>query len=236
VHNTAARRLAGQESCPAVPDPAFLREYDTCVPVDPVALREHEARAWTITYYAPTVLPDLLLDRGYARALWELDPTIPDESIPDRLAVLQSRQEVVFRDRGPSICVYTTVAALMSEAVHHETAMAQRVHQVALLCRHPRLMFRIVAESGSPADRFALFETDDGPVIYVPGTVTELFLTAPSHVKAHQELFNEFYDVAWNSQDSRTFLAELTARDPLDVQTRGQADALAASFGFTAAD
>jgi hypothetical protein len=206
-------------------DTTSPNEHGAVVPADPVRLRAYERQAAAITYCAPTAIPDVLWHPDYARALWEQDSTIPDASIPERLEVLRDRQRVVFREgeeRGPGVCVYTTVDALMSEVVGHELVMAQRRHLAEVLRRQEsRLMFRIITERSVPADQFVLLESlTAGDVVYVPGRVPEQFLTGKWQIDAHQSKFNRLDGSAWRSPDSNTFLFELPNLIPRDVRIR----------------
>jgi hypothetical protein len=67
---------------------------------------DHENKAVAISYFASTLVPDLLQTGDYARALLTEAGRVPTEEIDDRVAARLAPQALFSRDRPAAFTFY----------------------------------------------------------------------------------------------------------------------------------
>jgi transcriptional regulator with XRE-family HTH domain len=87
-----------------------------------------EAKAALLRYYEPCVLPGLSQTEGYARALLDEEPDLPEDKIDELLGTRMNRQAILSRKTAPP-----AVWMLMDEAVlRHEVGSRKVMHEALL--------------------------------------------------------------------------------------------------------
>jgi transcriptional regulator with XRE-family HTH domain len=170
---------------------------------------ETEARAHTLRYWAPTIVPGIAQVRAYAADLFRalgLDAT----KITELEEIRISRQAILTRTELPD-----TTIMLWEPVLHHQigTPETMREQLASLIELSRRVLFQIVpgdiganAGVGGP---IGLAATDDGPELLVSSALVEDQLTNnPVLVRRASATFNRVRGDALNVQESRARLTK----------------------------
>jgi transcriptional regulator with XRE-family HTH domain len=170
---------------------------------------ETEARAHTLRYWAPTIVPGIAQTRAYAADLFRAlghDEAKIAELVEARI----SRQAILTRDEPPDALIL-----LWEPVLHHQigTAETMREQLETLIELSRRVLIQIVpgdiganAGVGGP---IGLAATDDAPELLVSTALVEDHLTNnPVLVRKASATFNRVRGDALNVQESRTRLTK----------------------------
>jgi transcriptional regulator with XRE-family HTH domain len=174
---------------------------------------ETEARAHTLRYWAPTIVPGIAQTAAYAadlfRALGHDEATITD-----LVRARTSRQTILTRPEPPD-----TTILLWEPVLHHQigTPDTMREQLATLIGLSARIMIQIVpgdiganAGVGGP---IGLAATDDAPELLVSSALVEDHLTNnPVPVRKASATFNRVRGDALTVQQSRARLTEAMER------------------------
>jgi transcriptional regulator with XRE-family HTH domain len=174
---------------------------------------ETEARAHTLRYWAPTIVPGIAQTAAYATDLFRA--LGHDEAkITELVALRISRQAILARPEPPD-----TTILLWEPVLHHQigTSETMREQLASLIELSGRIVIQVVpgniganAGVGGP---IGLAATDDAPELLVSSALVEDQLTNnPVLVRKASATFNRVRGDALTVQESRARLTEATER------------------------
>jgi transcriptional regulator with XRE-family HTH domain len=170
---------------------------------------ETEARAHTLRYWAPTIVPGIAQTRAYAADLYRA-LGYDEATITDLVEARISRQAILTRTEPPD-----TTIMLWEPVLHHQigTPETMREQLASLIELSRRILVQIVpgdiganAGVGGP---IALAATDDAPELLGSSALVEDQLTNnPVLVRKASATFNRVRGDALTVQESRARLTE----------------------------
>jgi len=193
----------------------LARAKDSPVPVRVAPWFETEAKAHTLRYWAPVIVPGIVQTPAYARELFgamDLD----DDKIADFMEVRMGRQAILKRSDPPDIGIALWEPVLQHQIGSREVMREQLVRLVEL-SRLPTVMIHVLPSSlganaglGSPIN---LAATDHAPELLLTDGLVEDHLTQDSAVvRKARATFNTVRGDALNRADSRAILIEAVNR------------------------
>lgn len=193
----------------------WLQERGTRLPDELRTLVYHEATAATIAIYEPMLVPGLLQTEAYARAVFEFADLVPADR---RAMAVQARMErqAVLRRHDPPDCVFYLYESGLRSKFGDRKIMHDQMLQLVFLTSRPQHTIRVVlAESGplvACCGAFGLMGFDThGPVAFVEGVTTGLFMEKPEHISAFTAILDRLDRVALDEEQSRQWLARLAS-------------------------
>jgi Domain of unknown function (DUF5753)/Helix-turn-helix domain len=182
-----------------------FEEYVVQVHDDLRTLVFAESTAKTITSYTPSRVPGLLQTQEYADALYRLGGFVAEERIPNLVRFRIERQAILRRHNRPS-CLFFI----------HELALWQRVGDDGIMeDQYARLLFdahiiRIVpARVVVPSSGLVLWEYQKAyPVAFGETDLARVFVQDPGAIARTRLLFGHLDEVALDTDQSRSMLAE----------------------------
>lgn len=196
-------------------DRTWLQERGTRLPDELRTLVYHEAKATSISCYEPMLVPGLLQTEDYARELFTFGRFVPADKIGMALEARMNRQAVVRRPDPPACVFYIHEIGLRSIVGGNRVMHEQMLHLVFLTSR-PQHQIRVVPTSAGPHGVWgAMFMLmgfrHHGPVVFIEGATTSLFLEKPTDIQAYQGMLNRLDEVALDAEQSRLLLAQLAS-------------------------
>lgn len=196
-------------------DRTWLQERGTRLPDELRTLVFHEATARTITTNEPLLVPGLLQTAAYAHALFGLTGLVPTDRIPIAVETRMARQAVL-RTLNPPKCVFYLHEYGLRSKVGSNKIMRDQILQLVFLTSRPQHEIRVVLGDSGPlgawGNPFVLMGYDlHGPVAFVEGVSTGLFMEKPAHIAAFQEVLGRLDRVALDEEQSRQWLARLAS-------------------------
>ncbi|HEV7980735.1 helix-turn-helix transcriptional regulator [Amycolatopsis sp.] len=197
----------------------WLQHYGSGIPEQPRTLVAHERKATDIFDVQWAVLPKLLHTEGYALALLGREAGASD-AVVARLA-----RQAVFTRSPPPRTVFFVHEAVIRALIGGVDVMCDQVHHLLKMSIRRSLELRIIPSSAGHAGQvgsFTLMESSEfGPVVYLEGAVSAVFLEEPDHITAYRRVLTTLDKSALNrtkSQELITALAsELSGRTSPDV-------------------
>lgn len=176
---------------------------------------EAEARAHTVRYWAPIILPGIIQTPAYATELFKamrFDPA----KVAERLEVRMSRQAILERPDPPDITVVVWEPVLHHQIGTSET-MRDQIARLVELSDMPTVTIHVLP-SGHGANpglggAIQLAATADTPELLLSDTLVEDHLTNdPVQVRQASSTFNSVRADALNRAGSRDILVEAMER------------------------
>jgi transcriptional regulator with XRE-family HTH domain len=193
----------------------WLQEHGTRMPDELRTLIYHETAATSMAYYQPLNVPGLLQTEDYARAVFEFANVLPQGKMAMAVQTRLERQSVLTRPNPPDCIFYLYETGLRSKVGSNQIMHEQLLHLVFLTSR-PQHQIRVLpaafGQLSALAGAFVLMDfRGHGPVVYVQGLTTSLFLEKPEHIAAHREILNRLDRAALDTGQSREWLARLAS-------------------------
>jgi transcriptional regulator with XRE-family HTH domain len=170
---------------------------------------ETEARAHTLRYWAPTIVPGIAQTAAYAGDLFRA-LGYDEETVTGLVELRLGRQAILMRPEPPD-----TTILLWEAVLHHQIGDAEimREQLEALIELSSRVMIQVVpgkiganAGVGGP---IALAATDDAPELLCSSALVEDLLTNnPVPVRKASASFNRVRGDALTAQESRAAMTE----------------------------
>jgi transcriptional regulator with XRE-family HTH domain len=170
---------------------------------------ETEARAHTLRYWAPTIVPGIAQTAAYAADLFRA-LGYDEETVTGLVELRLGRQAILMRPEPPD-----TTILLWEAVLHHQIGDAEimREQLAALIKLSGRVMIQVVpgkiganAGVGGP---IALAATDDAPELLCSSALVEDLLTNnPVPVRKASASFNRVRGDALTAQESRAVMTE----------------------------
>ena len=176
---------------------------------------EAEARAHTVRYWAPIILPGIVQTPAYATELFKamrFDPV----KVAERLEVRMARQAILERPDPPDITI-----VVWEPVLHHQIGTSETMHeQIARLVElsdMPTVTIHVLpsAHGANPGlgGAIQLAATTDAPELLLSDTLVEDHLTNdPVQVRQASSTFNSVRADAFNRAGSRDILVEAMER------------------------
>jgi transcriptional regulator with XRE-family HTH domain len=148
---------------------------------------DYEAKAITLRWFEPLVVPGLLQTEEYARAVLRTRVGDTDEQIEEMVAARLARQAILDKDRPP------TVWAVLDEGVLRRPVggayvMREQANRLAEAARHPNVVIQVIpmstgAHQGLNGGAFILADFEDhAPVAYQDTAVQGQIVDSPEHL------------------------------------------------------
>ena len=174
---------------------------------------EAEQEAWKIRDYSLGLIPGLLQNEGYVRALTEVgEPEAKPESVSQIVKARQHRQRILERDHPPSMTVLLDEGVLLRRFRDPEVMRGQISHLLEFSYR-PRLKIQIVptVTEGHPGlgGSFTLMEGPDTTLVYVESQASGVSLKQPEIVATYDRVFAELRSAAMPEAASRSMMEEI---------------------------
>jgi transcriptional regulator with XRE-family HTH domain len=174
-----------------------------------------EARAHTLRYWAPTVVPGIVQMPAYAEELYRA-AGFSDAKVKESLQVRLGRQGILTRDDAPDITIVIWEAVLFHHQVGTPEVMRDQCARLLQVSEYPTVSLHILPSDGANAGlggTIGLAATDDAPELLVSDGVVEDQLTQdPARVRKARATFSRVRSDARNRADSRDVLVEATER------------------------
>jgi hypothetical protein len=176
---------------------------------------EAEARAHTIRYWAPIILPGVVQTPAYATELFKAMRFDADK-VAERLEVRMSRQAILERPDPPDITII-----LWEPVLHHQIGtsdtMREQVARLVALSDLPTITIHVLqsAHGANPGlgGAIQLAATDDAPELLLSDSLVEDHLANdPVRVRQASSIFNNVRADALNRAASRDILVEAVER------------------------
>ncbi len=138
--------------------------------------KDIEATASRLRWFEPNVVPGLLQTEDYARAVFRTRFGITDDEVESRVAARLKRQEILARDRPPTVWVILDEWVLR-RPVGGQSVMLEQVSHLIEMAQRPRVVLQVIpasagAHEGLYGGGFALADFADSPSIgYQEGPV-----------------------------------------------------------------
>lgn len=193
----------------------WLQERGTRLPDELRTLVFHEVAASAITTNEPLLVPGLLQTADYARALFEFTGLVPADRIPMAVETRLERQAVL-RQLNPPDCVFYVHEYGLRSKVGCNRIMHEQMLQLVFLTSRPQHQIRVVLADSGPlgawGNPFVLMSYHNhGPVVFVEGVSTGLFMEKPDHVAAFREVLQRLDRAALDAGQSREWLVRLAS-------------------------
>ncbi|MCR3751769.1 helix-turn-helix domain-containing protein [Lentzea californiensis] len=177
-----------------------------------------ESTAKKIMSYDPLAVPGLVQEPEYADALYRLGGFVAEERIPTVVQFRIDRQSILRRHNRPECLFYV-----------HELALRQRVgsdrimeEQYARLLFDAHLIRVVPAHIVVPSTGLVLWEYEKSlPVAFSDTDVAKVFVQDPGAIARTRLLFNHLEQVAMDTEQSRSKLAEYVGRPRGDFYAQG---------------
>lgn len=197
-------------------DETWLQEHGDRLPDELRTLIYHETTAITLAAYEPSLIPGLLQTPEYARAVFEFARVIP----PDQMAMaVRARidRQAVLRKPDPPVCQFFLHEHGLREVVGSRQIMTEQLLHLIFLTSRPQYDIRVVPASLGPhgvwGGMFMLMGYEaHGPVIFVEGLTTSLFLEKPKDIAAYRNVLKRLDEDALDAGQSREWLAWLASQ------------------------
>jgi transcriptional regulator with XRE-family HTH domain len=194
-------------------EPGWFLPHGARRPTRPATLIHHEHRASTISQFEPTLIPDLLQTRDYARATLLEAGTIPTSEIDDQVEARRRRQDLFGWFTPPRFVFYIHEFALRLRVGGPEV-MSKQLHHLLRMSVHPTVSVRIVpATRGAHAaihGPFRLLEFKNAhPVAYLETETASVFLELSSETEAYQAILAKLATTALPVGPSRELIARI---------------------------
>lgn len=148
---------------------------------------DYEAKAITLRWFEPLVVPGLLQTEEYARAVLRTRVGDTDEQIEEMVSARLARQAILEKDRPP------TVWAVLDEGVLRRPvggacAMREQVNRLAEASRHPNVVIQVIpmntgSHQGLNGGAFILADFEDHtPVAYQDTAVQGQIVDSAEHI------------------------------------------------------
>ncbi|MFI0153299.1 helix-turn-helix domain-containing protein [Streptomyces lydicus] len=174
---------------------------------------QYEAKATILHSYVISV-PGLLQTEDFARVVLSSSPTpIGPDALQEAVAARLGRQELLLRDRPPSIRIILDEAALRRPAPDPAVWHAQLV-RIAEAAAMPNvtiqvLPFAAAVHSLMGGSLWLLWMADGSSVAYLEGNKSGELLDEPTDVERYRLSYDRLRDAALPPCDSRTFIERL---------------------------
>jgi hypothetical protein len=174
-----------------------------------------EAKAHTLRYWAPVIVPGLVQTPAYARELF-LAMGLDDAKVDEFLEVRMGRQAIMERVDPPDVTV-----VLWEPVLHHQIGtseiMRAQFGRLVELSRQPTVTIHVLPSSigANPGlgGAINLAATDDAPELLLSdGLVEDQLSQDPVVVRKARATFNNVRADALNRADSRKVLVEAMER------------------------
>jgi hypothetical protein len=174
-----------------------------------------EAKAHTLRYWTPVIVPGLVQTGAYARELF-MAMGFDDSKVADLLQVRLDRQAIMERSDPPDITI-----VLWEPVLHHQIGtrevMRDQLVRLVELGSKPTVMVHVLPSSvgANPGLGGAvnLAATDDAPELFLSdGLVEDRLSQEPVVVRQARTTFNSVRADALNRTDSRNVLMEAIER------------------------
>ncbi|WP_199439090.1 helix-turn-helix domain-containing protein [Umezawaea beigongshangensis] len=191
----------------------LVRSHRSHVSDELRALILHENMAEHLISYQTMIVPGLLQDEGYARAIiMEADGCTAEEAEPF-VQIRLNRQKLLLQYRGPRLSFFVHETALHLEA-GDTRVMRDQMLRLALMSSWPNIELRIVpASAGARAllrSQYVLMCLPKAaPVVYVEGEVASLFLENVGQVSVYEHMIDKLDHLARDEGESRAEFARL---------------------------
>lgn len=176
---------------------------------------ETEAKAHTLRYWAPVIVPGLVQTPDYARELFAA-MTLDEAKVTEFLDVRMGRQAIIDRPEPPDITI-----VLWEPVLHHQIGspqiMRNQFARLVELSRRPAVVIHVLPSRlganpglGGPIN---LAATDTAPELLLSdGLVEDQLSQDPAIVRKARATFSSVRADALNRADSRSALMEAMER------------------------
>ncbi|MBK0868200.1 MAG: helix-turn-helix transcriptional regulator [Saccharopolyspora sp.] len=175
------------------------------------ATLEVERGATGITEVSPLLVPGLLQTREYVHAIMSAGGVDADE-VATRSAIRLGRRETIF---GQEPATFTGVIgeAALRQVIGGPKVMLDQLKHLLESGERSNVEIQVVPFSTGwhPAleGLFALYETEQGPVVHLENRRSGLFLHEPADVQTYQQAVARVRAVALSPDDSSAFVHRL---------------------------
>jgi hypothetical protein len=176
---------------------------------------ETEARAHTLNYWAPVIVPGIAQTEAYARELFAA-MGFDDAKVAEFLEVRMGRQAIIDRPGGPDITI-----VLWEPVLHHQIGapevMREQIGRLVALSRLPSTTVHVlpstVGANAGLGGAINLAATDDAPELLLSdGLVEDQLSQDPVVVRKARTTFKSVRADALTRADSRNVLMEAMER------------------------
>jgi hypothetical protein len=172
-----------------------------------------EARAHTVRYWAPIILPGIVQTSAYATALFKAI-RYDAAKVAERLEVRMGRQAILERPDPPDITIVLWEPVLAHQIGNQET-MRDQLARLVELSDLPTVLIQILRSGASVGlgGAIQLAATGDAPELLLSdGLVEDQLTNDPAVVRRASSILNGVRGDALNRADSRNFLVEAVER------------------------
>ncbi len=176
---------------------------------------ETEARAHTLRYWAPVIVPGLVQTSAYARELFAA-MSLDEAKVMEYVEVRLGRQAIIDRPDPPDITI-----VLWEPVLHHQIGsrevMMEQLARLVDLSHRPTVTIHVLPSStgANPGlgGAINLAATDDAPELLLSdGLVEDQLSQEPAVVRKARATFNNVRADALNRVDSRNMILEAMER------------------------
>ncbi|HEV7650506.1 MAG TPA: helix-turn-helix transcriptional regulator [Actinophytocola sp.] len=193
----------------------WWQDFGDRLPVELPTLDDHEASALAVTCFETTVVPGLLQSPGYAKALLEATPAVPEVEVVDRV-VARGRRGRIFDRRSPARFRFFIDEAAISRTGPGREIMYEQVRHLLRMAARPCIEIRVVPDAvGFHAGRhpFQLMEfTENNPVLHLENLTSVLFLERKDTIDSYRRDIAALGKIALDVHRSRSWLATVATR------------------------
>ncbi|MFI0352898.1 helix-turn-helix domain-containing protein [Actinomadura sp. 9N407] len=173
-----------------------------------------EVEASSLLTFQPLLIPGLLQNADYARALIIGGPDEATvEEVERKIEIRAERQELLTRSQPPQLWGVIDEAAIRRQIGGREVMRAQLQHLLAMT-ELPRVTLQVIpyAAGAHPGmtgafSILSFLEDSDPDAVYVETIAGELFLEEPEEVRHYQLAFRRLNAVALSPRDTLDLIA-----------------------------
>jgi len=188
----------------------WLQLYDSPVPPRLQALTRNQKVSQSIVIWSSMFLPGLMQIEPYARALAEDSPFVEAKDVTELVAARMERREIVENSRRFTFFVYEPV---LYSPVGSLDVLGEQLHEILRMVVRPYISLRIVpAGRGLTGDFTMLTFAKFGPMAYVEGLNSALFLDDKASVSLYTQVLTTLDRVALSEEDSRGRIDRILSR------------------------
>jgi hypothetical protein len=205
----------------------FLRPHHGLLSDNLLCLMIHERAATTMCKYETMLIPGLLQNEAYARAVINPDGTLLPDEHDFKIAARMERQSVLHGSRSPEATFYIHEVAL-GAVVGDNQVMHDQMMRLAFMCEWSRLTIRVIPLEcrGHPAlmHSFNLmtFTKSIKPVAYSETDIATVFTEDQKSIGVYQDKQEALARLALDAEQSRSVFArwadEYDRRGDRDVE------------------
>jgi transcriptional regulator with XRE-family HTH domain len=176
------------------------------------ATQELEAKAGTLSFYQPAILPGLLQTTAYARRIFSSGPAGTPPDLAERVLGRMERQRILYDERKQ--LRFVVPETVLRWPVGPPREHAEQLERLGEIMARPNVDLRIIPMAPTTVWRvsgFVLFDDldQDEPFVHLELLTGPVNVDDPEQVALYRQVFANLVDAAAGGGEARALLARI---------------------------